>query len=96
MQVKFLTVAQSELDQAIDYYNQQSEGLGFEFALEVKNTIERIIQFPEAWFKLSKRSRRCRTNRFPYSIIYQIRSDRILITAVMHMHRNPDSWKSRL
>lgn len=57
MQVEFLSVAQSELDQAIDYYNQQSEGLGFEFALEVKNTIERIIQFPEAWFKLSNRSR---------------------------------------
>ena len=60
MQIHFLKVAESELKAAIDYYNQQSEGLGFEFALEVKKTFERIIQFPNAWSLLSKRSHRCR------------------------------------
>jgi len=27
--------------------------------------------------------------------IYQIRKDMILIVAVMHLHRHPDSWKHR-
>ena len=64
-EIKFLAPAEAEFLDAISYYNMQSEGLGYEFAAEVKKTIERIIQYPEAWAKLSKRTRRCRTNRFP-------------------------------
>ncbi len=96
MTVEFLPAAESELAEAVLYYNLQSEGLGYEFAAEVKRTIERIIQYPEAWTKLSKRSRRCRTNRFPYGIVYQQRETTLLIVAVMHLSREPQSWKSRL
>ncbi len=73
MEIVFLPVARIELADAISYYNSQSEGLGYEFAAEVKRTLERIVQYPEAWFKLSKRTDRCRTNRFSYGIVYQIR-----------------------
>ena len=53
MRIEFLAPAEMELIDASSYYNIQSEGLGFEFAAEVKKTIERIIQHPEAWTKLS-------------------------------------------
>jgi plasmid stabilization system protein ParE len=96
MNVDFLKPAEAEFLEAVAYYNQQSEGLGYEFAAEVKRTIERIIGFPDAWPKLSERTRRCRTNRFPYGIIYQMRGDTLLIVAVMHLRRHPDSWRSRL
>jgi len=82
--------------EAVDHYNMQNEGLGFEFAAEVKRAIERIIQYPEAWAKLSKRTCRCRTNRFPYGIIYQIRERTIFVVGVMHLSREPKFWKSRL
>ena len=96
MEIKFLAPAENEFLDAISYYNMQSEGLGYEFAAEVKKTIERIIQYPEAWAKLSKRTRRCRTNRFPYGVIYQVREEILLIVAVMHLGREPQGWKSRL
>ncbi len=96
MEIEFLGPAEDELTDAVSYYNMQSEGLGFEFAAEVKRTIERIVQYPEAWSKLSKRTRRCRTNRFPYGVIYQIRTRALLIVAVMHLSRDPQTWKSRL
>ena len=96
MKLEFLPPARAELIDAIAYYNIQSEGLGYEFAAEVKRTLERIVQYPDAWQKLSKRTRRCRTNRFPYGVIYQIRKETFLIVAVMHLAREPEAWKSRL
>ena len=96
MNVVFLGVAEAEFNKAISYYNNQSEGLGFEFASEIKRTIGRITEYPKAWTPLSRRTRRCRTNRFPYGIVYQIRNDSILIVAVMHLHKHPNSWELRL
>ncbi len=96
MNVQFLEPAQSEFIEAVRYYNAQTEGLGFEFSDEVKATIVRIAEFPEAWPLVSKRTRRCRTKRFPYGLIYQIRGNTLLIIAVMHLHREPQSWKKRL
>jgi len=96
MHPNFLDSAEAEFAETIAYYNLQSEGLGFEFAVEVKRTIGRIIQYPKAWAPLSKRTRRCRTNRFPYGVVYQVREDTLLIVAVMHLHKHPECWKSRL
>lgn len=96
MEIIFLSPAKAELTDTISYYNMQSEGLGYEFAAEVKRTLGRIVRYPEAWFKLSKRTRRCRTNRFPYGVIYQLRKETLLIVAVMHLSREPEAWKSRL
>ena len=96
MTIDLLDPANSEFIETIAFYNLQSEGLGYEFAAEVKRAMGRIVQYPEAWAPLSKRTRRCRTNRFPYGLIYQIRNNTILIVAVQNLHKHPDSWKSRL
>ena len=96
MKIEFLSAAEQELIETIVYYNLQSEGLGYEFASEVKITLTRILAFPEAWILISKRTRRCRTKRFPYGILYQIRNDIIQVVAVQNLHRHPDSWKIRL
>lgn len=96
MKVEILASAEAELAEAVSYYNEQSEGLGYELAAEVKQTIARILQFPDAWTRLSTRTRRCRTKRFPYGVVYQVRGEVVLIVAVMHLWRHPDTWKSRV
>jgi len=98
MKIEFLQPAAAELYEAIVYYNIQRQDLGLEFAKEVQDTIERIKQNPEAWTTIStpKQARRCLTNRFPYGIIYQIRKNTILIVAVVHLKRRPQTWQSRL
>jgi plasmid stabilization system protein ParE len=68
--------------------------LGFEFAEEVQQALERINHYPEAWSPLSSRVRRCIVNRFPYSAIYE-RSEIIIIVAIQHHHQKPESWRSR-
>jgi len=96
MRIRVLTCADQELADAVDYYNKQCPGLGYEFAAEVKSTLSRIVSFPEAWPLLSKRSRRCMTNRFPYGVLYQVRTDLILVTAIMHLKRDPKRWQDRI
>ena len=96
MVVEFLAPAQAELEEAAAYYESQEAGLGSRFTQEVKRTLQRIVEFPEAWSPLSRRTRRCPTNKFPYGIIYQARGEVLLVVAVMHLHRNPQTWKSRL
>ncbi|NNJ85057.1 MAG: type II toxin-antitoxin system RelE/ParE family toxin, partial [Gammaproteobacteria bacterium] len=69
---------------------------GYEFTDEIKQTLKRIVHFPDAWHPLSPRTRRCRAKRFPYAVVYQVRDDIILIVAIMHLRQHPDSWKRRI
>lgn len=96
MTFKFLSPALRELREAAEFYEGRVPGLGFEFLAEVRGAIRRIAAYPHAWFPMDDRFRRCRTHRFPYSIIYTVEADCILIVSVMHMHRHPESWKRNL
>lgn len=66
MKFRFHPDAEVELNDAIDYYEACQEHLGVEFAREVYATIHRIRDFPSAWQLMSKTTRRCLTNRFPF------------------------------
>lgn len=96
MKIRVLSCAEQELAETVDYYNEQCPGLGYEFAVEVKNTFDRIKSFPEAWALISSRSRRCIINRFPYGVLYQVRQEFILVSAIMHLKRDPKKWQERM
>jgi plasmid stabilization system protein ParE len=96
MKFYFHPDAEAEFERAVEYYEQFQPGLGLEFAKEVYATITRIIQYPDAWSALSKNSRRCLVSRFPYGVIYQIKSRSLRIIAVAHLNRRPGYWKERL
>lgn len=95
MRFFFHPFAEKELEESVSYYDKCSTGLGLEFAEEVYATIKRILEYPDAWPKFSKNSRRCLVNRFPYGIIFQIKANMIRIIAVANLHRHPDYWKHR-
>ncbi|MFZ4525565.1 MAG: type II toxin-antitoxin system RelE/ParE family toxin [Chlorobium sp.] len=94
--VRFLRVAQAELDAAIEYYNGEQSGLGNVFLLEVLHVLNRIVTHPQAWHPCTRSTRRCMLHRFPYGVLYQIRQQEILVVAVANLHRNPDYWIDRL
>jgi plasmid stabilization system protein ParE len=96
MHYRFTSVALEELRQAVLYYEQREEGLAAASLDEIDATVSRILQNPAAWHPLSKRTRRCRTHRFPVGLIYQICLDEILITSVMDLRRDPVRWQDLL
>lgn len=90
---RLTSAALSELREATLYYERKEPGLGLKFLDEIDDTVDRILRFPRAWNPLSARTRRCRTHRFPFGMLYQVRSDEILITAVMDLRRDPRRWR---
>ncbi|MGA9453777.1 MAG: type II toxin-antitoxin system RelE/ParE family toxin [Verrucomicrobiia bacterium] len=96
MKFRLLPPAAGELRSAARYYEKQIPGLGHDFLAEIRATLQRIIQWPEAWQLLDVAIRRCRTHRFPYGVIYTTENGEVVIIAVMHLHRYPDSWRKTL
>src|SRR4051794_22407029 len=88
--------ARQELMDAILYLSNVDPSLGKDFADEVERTIALILRFPEAWPRVTPSARRCRTQRFPYALLYRISDEQIEIVAVMHLSRKPDYWTERL
>lgn len=96
MKFKLLPPAARELREAASYYETRVSQLGFDFISEIRGAIRRILDHPQAWHPLDDNIRRCRTNRFPYGIIYTIENDEVIVISVMHLHRHPESWRRNL
>jgi toxin ParE2 len=94
--VRFLQIAEIELDEAMQWYESQAPGLGEAFLIDLLSTVHRISLYPEAWHPLGEEVRRCRLNRFPFGLIYTVENADILVLAVAHLHRRPDYWRDRL
>lgn len=89
--------AEKDLDNAFDWYESQDSGLGKEFARCVDVKINSIIRAPRQHQVVYKSIiRRALVNRFPFSIYFVEQKDVISVFAILHQHRNPESWRSRV
>ena len=96
MNVRFLTVAQQEVDDAVQWFNERVEGTGLQFLDELDRAIRRIRKFPRAAFEIEPEIRRTLLARFPYSVVYGTDDQTIVVIAVAHTHREPLYWIDRL
>jgi hypothetical protein len=86
VKARFTSQAETELAAAIDYYELS----------EIEDAKSRIEMHPLAWSKMSSRTRKCRTHRFPFGLLYEVRPNEILVTAVMDLRRDPVRWEEFL
>jgi toxin ParE1/3/4 len=97
MKFAFHPEAETELRQAIEYYEERDQTLGQQFAIEVYAAVERAAAHPGMWPLVATGVRRCLVRRFPYGVLYHQdeATDEVLILAVMHLHREPNYWMHR-
>ncbi len=95
MKIILIPPADKELDEAIDYYNDQLTGLGEQFYTSFLDTIGYISQKPDTWKKIGANTRRINIKRFPYLILYVLDEQNILIACIAHQHRNPTYYMER-
>jgi hypothetical protein len=93
--LKYHFSASLELDDAVQWYEEQKEGLGISFAQEVELTIKRIQNFPDSNPVLEKGFRRAVVTTYPYGIFYKTKGEIIEIYSISHLHRRPGFWSKR-
>ena len=96
MKVKFLTLAQQEIDEAFVWFDERDEGKGVEFLDELDRVVRLVKTYPLASVEIEPEIRRCLFARFPYSLIYGIEDETIVVIAVAHARRSPRYWIDRL
>lgn len=96
MKIKIHELAAQEFNEAIEWYESQSNGLGKRFKNSVVNHLKKIKQHPR-WFLLEVDNiYKAYIPKFPYKILYTKEKESILVWAIAHMHRKPWYWQSRL
>ncbi len=92
-----LEEAFAEASDAIDYLEDSRPGLGAAFTAALAETYGRLQAHPEigASAELGNLTRRWSLARFPYSIIYLVGAEQIIIVAIPHEHRRPGYWRAR-
>ena len=96
MNYEFLPEADEEFREASRYYENEAPGVGLAFITEVHRAISVITSHPRAARKVRGTIRSKVLFHFPYSLLYSIEANLILIVAVAHHKRRPMYWRSRL
>ena len=96
MRIRYLTPARAEFLAALEFYEKEAPGLGAEFDAEIADVENRLLQHPGSGAPFGEGTRRAILRSFPYSVIYHVAAEEVLIVAVAHQRRRPDFWKGRL
>ncbi|MCP4135331.1 MAG: type II toxin-antitoxin system RelE/ParE family toxin [bacterium] len=96
MKVEINELAAIEFDDAIDWYEMQSKGLGDRFKKHVLKQVNKIKKNP-TWFLIEEEQiYKAFIPKFPYKILYTVEEKKIIIWAIAHLHRKPWYWQNRL
>jgi plasmid stabilization system protein ParE len=88
--------ARNELSAGVSFYDSEYPGLGQEFAIEIRRLCRLIAESPATGFAVRPDIRRRIVRRFPYSILYTLDGDEVVILAVAHQSRRPGYWDRRV
>jgi plasmid stabilization system protein ParE len=93
--ITLLPAAQADYQQALNWYQGRSQraAAGFEAAVDV--ALKRIASAPEQWAWCDDRHRFYILRRYPYSIIYRLEGEDVLVVAIAHSSRSASYWQGR-
>lgn len=93
--VTLLEGAEADVAEAARLYRGCHPTLELDFMLCVGEALARIECHPLAHTCIDGDFRRAMVRRFPFGIIYRLVGDRVVVAAVFHTSRRPQSWQGR-
>jgi plasmid stabilization system protein ParE len=87
--------AAREVQEAFDWYEGRSEGLGLEFLRAADASLSGVQRHPLAFPKVHREVRRVLIRKFPYALFYIVEQESIVVVACFHARRDPTDWLRR-
>jgi plasmid stabilization system protein ParE len=94
--VRISSGADKDVDQAIDWYEKQRQGLGSRFRRQLLETLAAICANPLRHSKGALGMRKAILKAFPYHVVYTVDERTISIWAIYHTSRDPKQLARRL
>ena len=96
MNIRFLSLADREVDDAVRFYEEQEEGLSRKFLDELDRMVRLVRTYPFIATQVEPEIRRFLFAHFPYSLVYGIDQETVVVIAVAHQHQEPRYWADRI
>ncbi|CAN5233707.1 hypothetical protein BH11PLA2_BH11PLA2_25950 [soil metagenome] len=93
--VEYLPEAEDDIDWTYRWYEHQRTGLGEDFVLKLRMSIDTISNNPKMYGIYRRKIRTAPVKRFPYFVYYVDRGDDVLVIAVAHGRRSQRAWRGR-
>jgi plasmid stabilization system protein ParE len=93
---RFHEEADTDLTEAVEFYDRKSVGLGDRLVAEVRAAVAFIEEYPSAAAVIEQDIRGKVLVRFPHTLLYAIGEEEILILAVAHQSQDPETWREIL
>jgi len=84
------------MTEAAIFYENASRNLGIDFLADIHRVIDLLRTYPSLGHSVGSSLRRAMLTRFPFTLIYAVEPEAILIVAVAHQRRRPEYWKDRI
>ena len=94
-EVRFLPSATKDYEDACTWYYERSERAAERFEEAVERALDDVVEAPERWPFCDRRHRQHLMRKYPYSIVYRLVDDTVVIVAVAHASRRFGYWKRR-
>ncbi|MBI4862270.1 MAG: type II toxin-antitoxin system RelE/ParE family toxin [Candidatus Riflebacteria bacterium] len=95
MDVRLHDEAVAEARSAREWYEARNPTAAFAFFVELDRAVDLIAESPGRYPAYVLGTRRYLMRRFPFSVIYRVESDHVLIVALAHAKRRPGYWRKR-
>jgi plasmid stabilization system protein ParE len=95
-EIQFHPEVIEEIKGSYDWYESKVVGLGNKFLEELESGYLSIQTFPNMWANFQYGFKRYLLVNFPFSILYKVTTEQIIIIAIMHNSRKPNYWIDRI
>ncbi len=87
--------ALEEVGEAARWYEERRTGLSAEFLRMLDATVAAVERVPFHYPAIHGEMRRALLRRFPYSLIFSVLGEEIVVLGCVHWRQSPRRWRNR-